>query len=128
MGATYADVTIRSTSNGHDAFTGRFLVDTGAFDCVVPSEVLERIGVKRVGRRDYELEGGRRIAFDYGIIQIELMGEITAGRVVFGPEGVEPLMCVVALESAALKVNSVTQELERMEVSLLKYSKRDNAT
>ncbi len=120
MGTTYADVTIRSTSNGHEAFTGRFLVDTGAFDCVVPADILERIGVKRVGRRDYELADGRRVTFDYGIIQIELMGEITAGRVVFGPEGVEPLIGVVALESAALKVNTVTQKLEKLEVSLLR--------
>jgi len=82
--------------------------------------VLERIGVSRIGRRDYELADGRRIAFDYGIIQIELMGEITAGRVVFGPNGVEPLIGVVALESAALKVNTVTQQLEKLEVSLLK--------
>jgi clan AA aspartic protease len=120
MGTTYAEVTIRSTSNGRESFTGKFLVDTGAFDCVVSSDVLERIGVLRVGRRDYELADGRRVLFDYGIIQIELMGEITAGRVVFGPEGVEPLIGVVALESAALKVNPITQELEKMEVSLLK--------
>ncbi len=120
MGTTYTDMTIRSTSNGHEAFTGSFLVDTGAIDCVVPSDILERIGVPRIGHRVYELADGRQVTFDYGIIQIELMGEITAGRVVFGPIGVEPLVGVVALESAGIKVNTVKQELEKIEVSLLK--------
>ncbi len=120
MGTTYADVTIRATSNGHDGFTGRFLVDTGAMDCVVSASDLERIGVPRIGRRNYELADGRRIAFDYGLIQIELMGEITAGRVVFGPEGVEPLIGVVALESAWVKVDVGTGELGKMEVGRLK--------
>lgn len=120
MGTTYAEVTISSTTNGQIPFVGNFLVDTGAIDCVIPASELERIGVKRVGRRDYELADERRLAFDYGIVRIELMGEITAGRVVFGPEGSEPLIGVVALESAAVEVNRVTQQLEKLEVSLLK--------
>jgi len=120
MGTTYAEVTIRSTTNGREGYTGNFLVDTGAIDCVAPGELLEKIGVARLGRRDYELADGRRVALDYGIVQIELMGEITAGRIVFGPPGVEPLLGVVALESAALKVNPATQQLEKMEVRRLK--------
>ncbi len=81
---------------------------------------LERIGVARIGRKEYELADNRRIALDFGLAQIEIMGEITAGRVIFGPEGVEPVLGVVALESAAVKVNPVTQSLEKMETTLLK--------
>ncbi|MFH0765674.1 MAG: clan AA aspartic protease [Calditrichota bacterium] len=120
MGTTYTEVTLRSFENGHKSYTDRFLVDTGAIDCVAPASELERIGVKRIGRRDYELADNRRVALDYGLVQIEVMGVITAGVVVFGPEGAEPIMGVTALESAVLKVNPVTQKLERLPASLLK--------
>ncbi len=120
MGTTHTTVTLRSFANGHEGYTGRFLVDTGAIDCVAPTSELERIGVLRAGREPYELADGREVLFDFGLVQIEVMGKVTAGRVVFGPEGVEPILGVVALESAVLKVNPVTQELERLPASLLK--------
>jgi len=120
MGTTFTTVTLRSFEDGHKTYTAEFLVDTGAMDCVAPARELERIGVPRLGRRTYELADNRKVEFDYGLVQIELMGEITAGRVVFGPDDVEPIVGVVALESAVLKVNPVTQVLEKLPVSLLK--------
>ncbi|MFH0766352.1 MAG: clan AA aspartic protease [Calditrichota bacterium] len=120
MGITYAEVTLRAFNDSGVVYKARFLVDTGALDCVAPAPELERIGVRRRGRRDYELAYNRRVAFDYGLVQIELGGEITAGRVVFGPEGAEPIIGVTALETASFKVNPVTQELEKLPASMLK--------
>lgn len=37
MGATYVDVTVRNPADPRRSWTGRFLVDTGAFDSLVPS-------------------------------------------------------------------------------------------
>ncbi len=120
MGTTYTEVTIKSFENGHKPYTAQFLVDTGALDCVVPASKLEETGIQRIGQQLYELADGRQVVFDYGLVRIEVMGNITAGRVVFGPENAEPILGVVAIESAVLKVNPVTQELEKMPVSLLK--------
>jgi len=120
VGTTHTTVTLRSFTNGREGFTGEFLVDTGAIDCLAPADVLERIGIERIGKESYELADGRSVEFEFGLAQIEVMGKITAGRVVFGPSGVEPILGVVAIESAVLKVNPVTQELERLPASLLK--------
>jgi len=120
MGITYTEVTLRAFTNGANAYTDRFLVDTGAIDCVAPAGRLRELGVKVVGRMDYELADGRQVAFDYGLVQIEVMDRITAGRVVFGPDDAEPILGVVAIESAVLKINPVTQQLEKRPVSLLK--------
>ena len=120
MGATYAEVTITALDNSGRKYVGRFLVDTGATDCIVPAKELERIGVMRKGQMDYELAKGRTEQFDFGIAQIEVLERLTAGRVVFGPNDAEPILGLVALESAALRINPVTQELEMLPAVRLK--------
>ena len=48
------------------------------------------------------------------------MGEITAGRVIFGPEGIEPILGVTALESAGITVDPATHTLRRLPAIPLK--------
>jgi len=48
------------------------------------------------------------------------MGEITAGRVIFGPDNVEPLLGVTALDSAGITVDPATQTLRRLPAIPLK--------
>jgi len=48
----------------------------------------------------YELADGRLHQYDVGLVQIEFMGSITAWRVVFGAEDIEPILGVTALESS----------------------------
>ena len=48
------------------------------------------------------------------------MGEVTAGRVLFGPDGVEPLLGVTALESIGITIDPVTQTLKRLPAIPLK--------
>ncbi len=49
MGATYVDVTIRNPADPQRSWTGKFLVDTGAFDSLVPRARLEAIGLEPRG-------------------------------------------------------------------------------
>ena len=42
------------------------------------------------------------------------MGEITGGRVIFGPEDAEPLLGVTALESVGIVVDPKNQRLKRL--------------
>ena len=50
------------------------------------------------------------------------MGEITAGRVIFGPDDVEPLLGVKALESVGITVDPATQTLMRLPAIPLKHT------
>lgn len=58
--------------------------------------------------------------YEFGLAQIEFMGEITAGRVVFGPDDVEPLLGVTALESVGIIVDPVNRTLRRLPAVPLK--------
>ena len=40
MGATYADVEVRDLATSGTGYAGRFLVDTGAMECLAPGDVL----------------------------------------------------------------------------------------
>ena len=87
MGATYVDVTIRNPADRQRSWTGRFLVDTGAFDSLVPRVHLEAIGLEPRGRREYVLADGKPTPLDITIAEIEFEGEVVGGTIVFGEEG-----------------------------------------
>ena len=60
--------------------------------------------------------------YRFGLAQIEFMGEVTAGRVIFGPEGVEPILGVTALESVGVIVDPANQSLKRLPTVPLKQA------
>ncbi len=120
MGATYVDVTIRNPADPQRSWTGKFLVDTGAFDSLVPRAHLETIGLRPRGRREYVLADGKPVAFDITIAEIEFEGEVVGGTIVYGDEGAEPLLGVTALESGGFEVDPRSEELKRLPAVLLK--------
>ena len=97
-----------------------FLVDTGATDSLAPQDELEKIGIAKEGKMSYELADGTVKEYSYGLVRIEFMGEITAGRVVFGEPGCEPLLGVTALESVGIMVDPVHKTLKRLPAIPLK--------
>src|SRR6266545_2911996 len=105
MGLTKVTTKLTSLQNGARTFEALFLVDTGATDSMVPARDLDQIGVKREGKMAYELADGSVKEYSYGLVRIEFMGEVTAGRVIFGDSNSEPLLGVTALESVGILVD-----------------------
>jgi hypothetical protein len=66
------------------------------------------------------LADGSLHEYPFGLAQIEVMGEVTAGRVIVGPEGVEPILGVTVLESIGLIVDPASQSLRRLPAVPLK--------
>jgi predicted aspartyl protease len=96
MGLTHVTVTLTAFGPGGGSYQADFLVDTGATDSLAPAAELRKIGVQPVGKMVYEL-----YEYEFGLAQFEFMGEITAGRVIFGPDDAEPILGVTVLESVA---------------------------
>ena len=120
MGLTYVTVALRATAKSRKKFEATFLVDSGAVDSMVPTSKLMRAGIRPVGRRAYELADGSPVEYDFGLVVIEFMGEITAGRVIFGPEKCKPLLGVTALESVGITLDPSSQRLKRLPAIPLK--------
>jgi clan AA aspartic protease len=120
MGMIHVTVALRAAPDAKKRYQADFLVDTGATDCVAPANDLHAAGFKPVGKVTCELADGTPREFEFGTAVIEFMGEITAGRVIFGPDDVEPILGVTALESTGISVNPKTQSLRKLPAIPLK--------
>ena len=121
MGVTKVTTKLTSIEGERRSYEELFLVDTGATDSLAPADELEAIGVRRVGTMAYELADGTVKEYSFGLVQIEFMGEITAGRVIFAEAGSEPLLGVTALESVGITVDPANNTLKRLPAIPLKY-------
>ena len=120
MGLTHVTVTLRPNEKSRKKFEAEFLVDTGAMDSLAPAKKLKQAGIRKRGRMAYELANGTTVEYDFGLAEIEFMGEITSGRVIFGPDNCEPLLGVTALESVGITVDPASQRLKRLPAVPLK--------
>jgi clan AA aspartic protease len=120
MGLTRVTTKITALGNGEKSYEAVFLVDTGATDSMVPAPELEKIGLRREGRMAYELANGEVREYDYGLARIQFLGEVTAGRVIFGEPASEPLLGVTALESVGIMVDAANKTLRRLPAIPLK--------
>jgi clan AA aspartic protease len=124
MGMIHLDASISVPGTREPTYRSAFLVDTRATDWMAPASALKGVGIKPVGRPSYEMADGSRVECDFGLAQIEFMNEITAGRVIFGPEGVEPILGVTALESVGVVVDPANQRIRRLPAIPLKRAWR----
>ena len=120
MGATHVTVTIRNPAEPDRFWEGLFLVDTGATDCLVPGPHLHAIGLTPKGKRVYELADGNEITMDITTADIEFMGDIVGGTILYGAPDTEPLLGVTALESVGIEIDPLNQRLKRLPAVRLK--------
>lgn len=120
MGLTHVTTKLSHMPVSEKFYEALFLVDTGATDSMAPADELEKAGVEKVGKMSYELADGTVKEYPFGLVQIEFMGEITAGRVIFGNPDCEPLLGVTALESVGIMVDPTNKTLKRLPAIPLK--------
>lgn len=120
MGLTHVTVRLRTFAAPNRGYEADFLVDTGATDSLVPASELRNAGISPIGKTAYELANGRLEEYEFGLAEISFLGEVTAGRVIFGPDNVEPLLGVTALESVGITIDPATRTLKRLPAIPLK--------
>ena len=65
---------------------------------------------------------------DITTADIEFMGEIVGGTVLFGEANAEPLLGVTALESVGIEVDPLNQRLKRLPAVRLKSLQKSNTS
>ena len=124
MGIVQVTVTIRNPAEPERSWDALFRVDAGSTDCVAPASALRSIGLAPKGRRTYELPNGREETVDITTADVEFMGEIVGATVGFGPDGVEPILGLTALESVGIEIDPVSQRLKRRPAVRMKGHRR----
>ncbi len=118
MGFVHVDVELSNPTDPQQFESIELLVDTGATLSVVPAPVLERLGVRPLGSRDFNGFGGV-VRRQTGNVTMAYDGGAAGITVVFGEPDDPPILGVTALESLGYRVDPVTGELHPTEMLLL---------
>ena len=119
MGFTTVDIYLHNPEKPTEYRQVALLADTGAVYAIVPSNILNDLGIKSLGRRSFTLANGQRIEREIGGALYRL-GEYSGhAPVIFGEEGDQSILGVTALEALGLQVDPVTKQLKPAELLLL---------
>lgn len=113
MGHTYAKVKIHNLSlSAHTDL--ELLVDSGSTYTWVSKDILERLGIERIGEREFKTIEGRLPKRHIGMGIIELMNRKAPTILVFAEEGDAEVLGVHALEGLGLELDPVTKQLKKV--------------
>ena len=118
MGFVYVDVVVSNPAQPGPSETVNVLVDTGATMSVLPSALLNRLGVVRHGRRHFRAFGGR-VTRDTGAVLFTYEGVTEAVSAVFGDDDDPPILGVTALELLGYEVDPVNGRLVSVDMLML---------
>ena len=118
IGFIRVDVEVSNPANLDVRETVRMLVDTGAMFSVLPSGLLNRLGVHPIQRRRFR-GFGSVLTRDIGNAVMRYDDCAAGVTVIFGEEDDPPVMGVTSLESLGFEVDPVGEKLNRVELLLL---------
>ncbi len=107
MGEVRIAIVIENAQTGARSDEIAAFADTGATLTVVPGEILEALGIRKIRRVSLVLADGRRVERDVGDASVATNGESTLCRIVFGSGGDATVLGVTALEQLGLAVDPV---------------------
>ena len=99
---TFSQTLRLDSMDGERSVETEALVDTGASYTVVPRSLLEELGVEPFARRAVELADGRRASCDIGRAVAAVDGCTETTLVMFGEEGICPLLGAYTLDGLLL--------------------------
>ena len=120
MGLTHVAVRLFNSPHSQDTYEADFLVDTGATDPMAPASALKNVGILPIGKDVYEMANGELVEYEYGNVEMTFMGEVIPGRILFGPDNSEPILGVIALQSAGFIVDPKNERLRKLRARPLK--------
>ena len=117
MGAFRVNIEV-SARDGETSREVYALVDTGAFFSLLPTPVLNDLGISPTETRTFNVADGRRLEMPVGEAMVEYQEQKVSTYVVLGPDNARPLLGAYTLEALALQVDPLKGELIQAELTL----------
>jgi len=92
MGLTALEIEVGNPANPKVTEKVNFLIDSGAVYSVVPTPVLERLGIKPLAEEEFRLADGTKVVRKKGIALFKYGKRIGGADVIFGKEGDHKLL------------------------------------
>ena len=118
MGLTVLEIEVANPATPEKTEKVEFLIDSGAIYSVVPTPVLERLGIRPLSQHQFRLADGSKIVRKKGIAFFR-HGDLAGGAdVVFGEEGDSNLLGALTLEALGLSLDPLKRELKPLPMIL----------
>ncbi len=118
MGFTHLRIEIANPAGPTVWEEVEFLIDSGATASVVPAQVLDKLGIKPLGERDFRLASGQTIRRKIGAAAFRYEDRVAAAEVIFGEEGDYTLLGVLTLEALGFALDPLKRELRPLPMIL----------
>jgi predicted aspartyl protease len=105
MGLTTIQLEVGNPADPEHTEKVRFLVDSGAVYSVVPTPLLERLGIRPLVQEEFHLANGETIVRKKGVALFKLGERLGGADVVFGEEGDATLLGALTLEALGLSLD-----------------------
>jgi clan AA aspartic protease len=118
MGLTFLAVEVGNPANPEVTEKADFLVDSGAIYSVLPTPVLDRLGIKPIAQQEFVLADGTKIVRKKGIALFKYGERVGGADVIFGEDGDSVLLGVFTLEALGLVLDPLRRELKPLPMVL----------
>jgi predicted aspartyl protease len=111
MGITVLPVEIANVAAPEKSRMIEFIVDSGAIASVVPTEILDELGIKPITVQEFRLADGSKIQRKKGGAIFRYQDRVGVADVIFGEPGDHKLLGAFTLEALGLGLNPLKREL-----------------
>ncbi|MCL4512345.1 MAG: aspartyl protease family protein [Bacteroidetes bacterium] len=112
MGLTRLEIEVGNPAKPELTEKLEFLIDSGAIYSVVPTPVLEELGIKPLAEQEFRLANGSKIRRKKGGALFRYRDKVGVVDVIFGEEGDSLLLGALTLEALGLALDPIKRELK----------------
>src|SRR3972149_2052214 len=105
MGLTVLDIDVGNPANPEVTQPVEFLIDSGAIYSVVPTPILESLGIKPLADETFRLADGSKIVRKKGGAMFKYKDQIGGADVILGEKGDSNLLRAFTLEALGLALD-----------------------
>ena len=118
MGLTFLEVEVGNPANPEVTEKVEFLIHSGDIYSVVPTPILDRLGIKPIAEQEFFLANGAKIARKKGVALFKYGERIGGADVIFGEDEDSILLGVFTLEALGLVLDPLRRELKPLPMVL----------
>ncbi len=124
MGLTFLQIEVGNPANPEVTKPIEFLVDSGAIYSVVPTPILDELGIKPLAEEKFILANGEKIVRKKGIALFKYAGKVGGADVIFGETDDSTLLGAFTLEALGLMLDPLKRELKPLPMTLARSTSR----
>ncbi len=123
MGLTVLDIEVGNPANPEVTVAVESLIDSGAIYSVVPTPILENLGIKPLAEQEFKLANGEKITRKKGIALFKYGDRVGGADVIFGEPDDATLVGAFTLEALGLVLDPFKRELRPLPMIIAKTTR-----